>query len=431
MDDGAPYGKARLVTRKRPRRRVLALCLVAGTVACTAAVPDHSGPPSPAGSGASEMPRSEAPSSSATPESSVAEPERAGPEGVLGQQIEIGTIDPAHAPHLTSFASDGASIWFASGLADGRPGTYAPDLWRYVPGADAPELVWSNPGRQRSISVIAADLGAVAFGEMAGSGERDWNLWLLPDPSAEPVLLDSHPGDDDVSGLLPSVSVSEDRVAWTAFDRGPAGPVSELLVATAPDWTPVVLEQRDAAVGELWLPSLRGTELVYCELTYNAERTRDERHVYLTDTVVRAEPRQLDTSGRATMPLLVDGGVIWKETDPGFNMFNWGHLVYWDRSTGRELSMSSGMQPDVNYPSAGTRFVAVFGYDTALLPVYDLEDDRWRLIERYDVAAGEGVYRAHVAGDLLVWLETNADTGESGELRWAYLPLAGNKQLGS
>jgi hypothetical protein len=48
-------------------------------------------------------------------------------------------------------------------------------------------------------------------------------------------------------------------------------------------------------------------------------------------------------------------------------------------------------------------------------------------IERYDVAAGEGVYRAHVAGDLMVWLETNPDTGESGELRWAYLPLAGNK----
>lgn len=431
MDDGAPYGKARLVTRKRPRRKVLALCLFAGTVACTATVPDHSGLPSPAGSGGAEIPRSESPSSSATPASSVAERERAGPEGVLGQQVEIGTIDPGHAPYLTAFASDGGSVWFASGLADGRPGTYAPDLWRYVPGADVPELVWSNPGRQRSISVIAADLGTVAFGEMDGNGERDWNLWLLQDPSAEPVLLDSHPGDEDVSGLLPSVSVSEDRVAWTAFDRGPAGPVSELLVATAPDWTPVVLEQRDAAVGELWLPSLRGTELVYCELTYNAERTRDERHVYLTDTVVRAEPRQLDTSGRATMPLLVDGGVIWKETDPGFNMFNWGHLVYWDRSTARELSMASGMQPDVNYPSAGTRFVAVHGYDTALLPVYDLDDDRWRLIERYDVAAGEGVYRAHVAGDLLVWLETNADTGESGELRWAYLPLAGNKQLGS
>ena len=125
------------------------------------------------------------------------------------------------------------------------------------------------------------------------------------------------------------------------------------------------------------------------------------------------------------MPLLVDNGVIWKETDPGFNMFNWGHLVYWDRSTGKTTSMTSGMQPDVNNPSAGTRFVAAYGYDTALLMVYDLERRRWRLIERYDVAAGDGVYRAHVGGDLIVWLETNADTGESGELRWAYLPLAG------
>jgi hypothetical protein len=431
MDDRAPHREARLVTTERLWHRALALCLVAGTAACTAAVPAPSAHTtsvaesgSPAPSSASRSPRPTAIPASATPGPS-------GPEGALGKTLDIGTIDPAQAPYLTAFASDGASIWFGSGIADARPGTYAPDLWRYVPGADAPELVWSNPGRQRSISVIAADLGTVAFAEMDGDGKRDWKLWLLPDPGAQPFLLDSHPGDEGVSALLPSVSVSEGRVAWTAFDRGSGGPVSQLLVASAPDWTPVLLEERDAAVGELWLPSLRGTEIVYCELTYNPERTRDERHVYLTDTVARSERRQLDTSGRATMPLLVDGGVIWKETDPGFNMFNWGHLVYWDRATERQLSMASGMQPDVNYPSAGTRFVAIYGYDTALLPVYDLGDDRWRLIERYDVAAGEGVYRAHVAGDLMVWLETNAEVGGSGELRWAYLPLAGNKQLGS
>lgn len=414
------------MTRMRLWRRALALCLVAGTVACTAAVPAPSEPASSSGPSVAEPP-SGSPSFGATPSPSVAMPEPSGPEGQLGQELTIGTIDPAQAPYLTAFASDGASIWFGSGFADREPGTYAPDLWRYAPGADGPELIWSNPGRERSISVIAADLGTVAFVEMDGIGQRDWNLWLLPDPSAEPVLLDSHPGHEDVSALLPSVSVSENRVAWTAFDRGAAGPVSQLIVAMAPDWTPAVLEERNAGIGELWLPSLRGTELVYCELTYNAERTHDERHVYLTDTVARPEPRQLDTSGRATMPLLVDGGVIWKETAPGFNMFNWGQLVFWDRTTQREISIASGMQPDVNYPSAGTRFVAVYGYDTALLPVYDLDGRRWRLIERYDVAAGEGVYRAHVAGDLMVWLETNPDTGESGELRWAYLPLAGNK----
>ena len=417
-----------MVTSKRPPR-VLALVLVVGTVACTATAPIPSGPRATPIQGAISALASASPSGPATPAPASGVPEPGEPEGLLGQEIDIGTIDPSHAPYLTAFASDGASIWFASGLADRRPGTYAPDLWRYVPGAERPELVWSNPGRERSINVIAGDLGTVAFAEMDGNGELDWNLWLLPDGAAEPILLDSHPGDEGVSSLLPSIAVSENRVAWTAFDRGSDGPVSQLLVAAGPDWTPVVLAERDAVTGELWLPSLRGTEIVYCELTYNAERTRDERHVYLADTLGASERRQLDTSGRATMPLLVEDGVIWKETDPGFNMFNWGHLVFWDRSTGAIRSIASGMQPDVNYPSAGSRFVAVFGYDTALLQLYDLERRRWRLIERYDVAAGEGVYRANVAWDLVVWLETNAEITDHGELRWAYLPIAGEDKL--
>jgi hypothetical protein len=415
--------------RSRLGWRAVALWLVAGTVACTAAVPDRSPLPDTSPADASPPVTTNPSLSASTPEPTADEP--TGPEGSLGQEIDIGTIDPAHAPYLTAFASDGASVWFGSGLADRLPGSYAPDLWRYVPGAEGPELIWQNPGRERSISVIAGDLGTVAFAEMDGNGARDWNLWLLPDPTADAILLDSHPGDEDVSGLLPSMSVSEGRVAWTAFDRGPGGPVSQLFVAASPDWTPRLLEQRDAATGELWLPSLRGTELVYCELTYNAERTHDVRHVYLTDTAARPEPRQLDTSGRATMPVLAEDGVVWKETELGFNMFNWGALVHWDRATGQTRSIASGSQPEVNYPSAGSRFVAVHGYDTALLQLYDMERRRWRLIERYDVGDGEGVYRAHVAGDLVVWLETNAATGESGELRWAYLPIAGEeKRLG-
>src|SRR5699024_10562658 len=145
-------------------------------------------------------------------------------------------------------------------------------------------------------------------------------------------------------------------------DRGPAGPVSQLLAATAPDWTPTVLQERDAARAELWLPSLAETSLVYCEVQYNAERTHDERHVYLTDIFADGPARQLDRSGRATMPLLVNGGVIWKETDPGFNMFNWGHLMFWDQIEDEIRSIASHFQPDVNYPSAGERFVAVIGY---------------------------------------------------------------------
>ena len=366
------------------------------------------------------------PSESRVAGPSPSEPaERAGP---LGQEIEVGTIDPEHIPFMSAFASDGDSIYFGSGTADGVPGGYAPDLWRYAPGADAPEMVWSNPGRNRTIAIIEGDLGTVAFAEMDGDGERDWKLWLLPDVADEPILLDSHPGHEEVSGLLPSISVYEERVAWTAFDLGPTGSVSQMLVAAAPDWNAVVLQQRDAQSGELWLPSLRGTRLVYCEVTYDADRTHDQRHVYLTDVLRTNPPRQLDSSGRATMPQLVDDGVIWKETDPGFNMFNWGHLVYWNEFTEKTRPIPSRLQPDVNYPSAGERFVAVFGYDSAVFEVYDLDRMRWRLIDRYDVRAGEAVYRAHLGGQLLAWLESKPDEA-SGALRWAFLPIAGGDKL--
>jgi hypothetical protein len=182
-------------------------------------------------------------------------------------------------------------------------------------------------------------------------------------------------------------------------------------------------------VAELWLPSLAETEIVYCELHYNAERTRDERHVYLADIFGSRPPRQLDTSGRATMPLFVDDGVVWKETDPGFNMFNWGHLVYWDRLDDQIRPISSRLQPDVNFPTAGERFIAVTGYDSAIFEVYDTYRERWRLIDRYDLAAGEVGSRAFIGGSLLVWLELLPDVAPNGAVRYAFLPSAGADKL--
>ncbi|HET8776796.1 MAG TPA: hypothetical protein VFN76_03960 [Candidatus Limnocylindria bacterium] len=406
--------------------RAFALLLVAGTVACTAAVPSPSPrPPSPSVV-ASPLPTANstpAPSASASPAASV---ERAGP---LGQEIEIGTIDPAFALSVSAFASDGEAVYFGSAGRTPDPNDYTPDLWRQLPSADAPEVVWRNPLRNRTIGVIAGYSGTIVFVDMDADGERDWNLWLIPGLAAEPILLDSHPGDEDVSSLIPSVAAELHAVAWTAFDRGPSGPVSQLLVAEAPEWVPTVLEERDAAVGELWLPDLAETTIVYCEITYNTERTHDERHVYLTDIFGSTPPRQLDTSGRATMPLIVNDGVIWKETDPGFNMFNWGHLVFWDQLDDAIRPISSRLQPDVNFPSAGERFVAVTGYDSAVFEVYDTVRKRWRLIDRYDLIAGEAIFRAQIGGSLLAWLEITTDVAPGGALRWAYLPIAGEDKL--
>jgi hypothetical protein len=137
-------------------------------------------------------------------------------------------------------------------------------------------------------------------------------------------------------------------------------------------------------------------------------------------------PRRLDMSGKATMPVISADTVAWKETDPGFSMFNWGRMFEFDVPTGEVSAMSTWPQEYVNYPSAGGRFMAWWGADAFSFGVYDLVRDRARLIETYPVESGESVLRPHVSGDLLVWLHTvDRRPGDHlSDLRYAWLPNA-------
>lgn len=351
--------------------------------------------------------------------------------GELGQLLAVGRLDPALTHPLLEFASDGAAVLFSSGVAGDARAEAAPDLWAYRPGTDAaPRMVWRNPERDRSIVGIRGDLGTVAFVEMPVTGERAWNLWLIHAPGADPLLLDSHPGDEAVSSLIPSLAVHAGRVAWTAFDRGPSGPVSQLVVARAPDWTPRVLEERPAGEAELWLPSLHGSRLAYVEVRYSADRSSDERRVYLADLDdPGSTPRRLDGSGRATMPLVSTDEIFWKEVDAGFNMFSWGTMMRHVPATAETRPLSIRPQEYVNYPSIGSRFIAWWGADTFDFGVYDLERDHPRLIQRHAHETEVNVVRPFVANDLLVWLEVDA-TGGTAEsvLRYAVLPPAGSSR---
>ena len=351
--------------------------------------------------------------------------------GELGREIEIGALDSAWTTPTLEVASDGEAIIFSSGVSDGPTAEGAPDLWRYRPGADAPELLWRNPRRDRALARIGGEFGTWAFVDSGTHGERAWDLWLLPDGHTDPILLDTHPGDETVSSLVPSFAVRQGQIAWTAFDSGPDGPVSQLLHASAPGWEPVLIAQRDAREAELWLPSLRDTQLAYCEVIYSADRTTDERRIYVTNvTTPDAEPTRLDTSGRATMPLLPpNGGTIWKQADPGFNMFNWGRLFRYDDTNGDVRPLPTRPQEFVNYPSAGTRFVAAWGADSTALGVYDLDLRTARLIDRYPSGGDEHMLRPHISGDLLVWTHATVDglgNGPPPEIHYAFLPPAGS-----
>jgi hypothetical protein len=339
--------------------------------------------------------------------------------------MEVGQLDPELTDSIFEFASDGESILFSSGFAEDAGRGASPDLWRYRVGADDPPgILWRNPNRDHAIVKIAGDLGTVAFVDIPRDGERAWNLWLIPRHEEDAILLDSHPGDADVSAFVPSFSIQESTIVWTGFDRGADGPVSQLLWAHAPEWEPAVLLERAAAKAELWFPSLSGSFVAYCEVAYSADRTTDRRTVHLLELgAAGGQPERLSHSDLATMPILVGDTVIWKEADPGFSMFNWGKL--WQSEIGGPGPHRLRTEPIeyVNYPSAGSRFVAWWSADAFTFGVYDLLEDRTRVIESYAAASRANVLRPHIAWDLLVWLYVEGEGEDSyAELRYARMP---------
>jgi hypothetical protein len=257
-------------------------------------------------------------------------------------------------------------------------------------------------------------------------GEAAWTLRLIPEEGAEPIVLDELGDDPAVPSLVPSMSVYWPYVAWTAYGMGPDGrPVSRLLVAESPDWQRSVLAERPADEAELWFPVLYGTQLAYTELVYAADRQSDERRVWLTELNDPDGPQRLDTSGLATMPVMNQYDIAWKEGDAGFHQLNWGSMMRYDAESGSVQPMPMWHQDDVNYPSAGTRFMTWWAADWTRLGVWDGALGEARGIVAYD-GPDQRVLRPHVAGSLIVWLFVNDAVAPSiAELRYALVPGGG------
>ncbi len=393
-------------------------------MACTAATPTPSSPDrSRKPSAVPSAPVTRSTAARPSPTASIL------PSSPNHLELDIAQLDPAWIWPMLDFASDSYAVIYSSGVLDGPVGKNAPDLWRYVPGASRPELLWRNPKRDRQLAKIAGDTDVWAFAEMSSGGERWWNLWLLTDPGGEPLLLDAHPGDQDIPSLVPSFDVDAGRVAWTSFGRGSSGgAVTRLWIAEAPAWEPRILAEEDAARHAYWLPSLRAQQLAYVDVTIGADPSEDVRHVMLMDLAPGARsPIQLDTSGNATMPILTDESVIWKEPDAGFAMFNWGRLFSYSIETGSIAPLRTGPQEYVNYPSGGGRFVAMWAADSSTFAVHDMERNASRTIVSYDNGV-DSIMRPHLAGDLLVWLHSRGDPlgdGPPSPVEYAWLPEPG------
>lgn len=406
----------------RPFRTLLGLALLASGTAC--ASPD----PTASVMSATKLPaaRTEA-TASATP---TGRPIGTSRPRARRLELDVVEVDPALTTPLLDIASTGSSIIFSSGAALAPAASVAPDLYRIVPGRDGTEVIWRNPVRDRTLMRIGGDEDVVAFVDGSSTGERSWVFWLI-DGEREPIELDRHPGDVEVSSAAPSFDIDGDRIAWTAFDRGPNGTVSQLFIADAPDWTPQLLEERLASEGELWLPSLFGERLAYTEVTYRPGRETGEYHVMYRD-LARPDlpPRQLDGEGHASNPLVLSNEVIWKQVERGYNMFNWGYLVSYSLDTGETTVLDIAPQDYINYPTAGRRFIGGFGWNLAVMTVHDAETHTSRIVERYPDAGRDGVDRANISGDLMAWVRITIDelgTDDTPvQLRYALLPLPGS-----
>jgi hypothetical protein len=296
----------------------------------------------------------------------------------------------------------------------------APDLYRVPTDTGEPELIWRNPERDHSIVRLAGDGHTVAFVDMPTTGEAAWTLRLIPEADDEPIVLDTLVAGTDAPSLVPSITVYWPYVAWTAFDRGSDGPVSQLLVAQAPDWEPRVIQDRAASEAELWFPSLFGAQLVFTEIVYAPDRQSDERHVWLTEVRDPDGPQRLDTSGLATMPVMNQYGIAWKEGEAGFHQLNWGTMERFDPDTNAPMPMWA--EDEVNYPSAGNRFITWWTVDPTHLVVWDGLRGEARTIVTYP-SEEQRIRRPHVGGSLIAWQFVDESVDPPlAEIRYALLP---------
>lgn len=334
--------------------------------------------------------------------------------GEFGAALDIGAVDSEFSSRVLEFASTGSLI-----IASAETGAEAaPDLYSILPRTGEPSLLWRNPERDHSLVKLGGDGDTVAFVDMAVDGEPGWTLWLIPESNVEPLILDEYHGDSEVAALVPSFSVYWPYVAWTAFEVGPDGTTSQLLVAEFPDWRPTVVAERAASRAELWFPHVYGASLLYTELVYSEDRQSDERSVWLTD-VRGTRPERLDSTGLATMPVMNQSGIAWKEGDPGFHMLNWGVVEAYDVDAETTFPITD---TDTNFPSAGERYMTWWRVDSMRLEVWDAQRGLTHQIAAYDGRENR-VLRPHIAGSLMTWLFVDETTDPSvSEIRYAFLP---------
>ena len=341
--------------------------------------------------------------------------------GVTNLAIEMRRVPEEFTGHVSAFVSLGDEIAWSGGR--GRADN---DLYRYVPGADEPELLYLNTARDSSLtSVVGSNAGYAFTDERWVDGEpHGWRLWLLNAPGADPLLLDQSTDDRLIA---PTIAMNERWIAWEVVHGSYENPVNELHVAsTADPMASTTLLSYPGRDMYMQFPGLWADELWYGIADNDWNALTEKPRVEMIDLSNQTSaPAVFGADRRAFMPAPGGDVVAWKSggTDE-LAALNSGVLTLYWRATGEveELPVPGRetAAARISYPSVGNRFVAWWDDIGQRFYVYDRVERQFRRLAEYDWTGEERVTKPSLSGDLLVYTHYLSD-GER-YLEWCVLP---------
>lgn len=335
--------------------------------------------------------------------------------------IEAHHIPAEFSGHIVAFTSLGDEIVWSGGRTETEN-----NLYRYIPGADEPELLYDNSQRNSYLtSVVGSGSGYVFTDERwVGDDPHGWRLWFLPLPAVEPILLDQS-SDDRL--IAPTVAMDDHWIAWEVVHGTYEDRINELRVVSVDEpLMPRALLSYPGHDVYMQFPSLWADELWYGIADNDWDAVTEKPRVEMIDLAhPEGPPVVFGADQRAFMPAPGLDVVAWKSGGSAeMSALNSGVLTLYWRATGEadELPVPG---PEVaaariSYPSVGTRFVAWWDDIQHRLYVYDLAERQFRRLAEYDAAAEERATRPSLSGDLLVYAHYLSD--DERYLEWTVLP---------
>ena len=355
-------------------------------------------------------------------EATATPPPPSAPPVATDLELDIQTV-PGADPNTPMRNLGDEIVW-----ADGPDGLLT-NVYRYVPGASEPEILYTNPERPvpsgdgfrvRWIEDIAGGSAGFVVAESdvlfedSRAGFADVygaRVWYIPAPGAEPILLAQI--DQDLDTSAPQVTMDERYIVWT--EERPATQTDDGLQ----EFRMVeigALDQPVTVLSRTAVDPIHDFDLVSGELWYSeCEPCRIEM-IDVTDPDAPAQSIPAMTDGRFAV---TDDLVIWPDASDR------DCLTIHDRAT--QATTSTGAC-NILGPSVGDRFLAwTPATEGDRFVVYDMEDGRLGRIGDFRFWEGDEVSDPSLRGDLLAFLYWPEGMGADAptELRWAWMPGPG------